>query len=334
MFGPPFSNRLAAYRRAALLSALGASACVPEFDDQPSLVRGDTLLALRAEPAEAAEGAPVSLSALQSGDGQVAFDLCLARKSLTELGPIDTQCLSHGRALERIGRGSVVSTLVPKDACSLFGPRRPEPEPGHPAGRPVDPDLSGGYYQPFLASLPDGEFTLGAVRLDCGLAGADREQVIEYTARHRPNSNVEVERLELRQGGAWVRLDGERASRVRRGTEVDLRVRWADCDQSAAECDSDAGACAPSGGGCTGAETYVFFDPETRSIVERQEHVVATWYTTHGDFADHRSLAEGAANSAENRWMAPPGRTLATLWVVLRDGRGGVGWAQVRVEVE
>lgn len=304
------------------------AACVPEFDDTLSRVTEDQILAVRAVPAEAAEGERVQLDALHAGRGDVAFHLCSERKSLTELGPIDPACLGDGDALEPIPGGTFT---LPMGACSTFGPRRPDPEPGKPAARAVDPDPTGGYYQPVLAAL-GGELAVGAVRLDCGIAGADREQAVEYTARYRPNANVEVERLQARVGSAWREVADDTPLQVRRGAELTLRVTWAAC-ASEAECEGDAGTCQDDvGGACTCAEHYVSYDPGARRIVERTERVVATWFTTQGDLLDHRTSADG--RSSVNRWLAPEEGGNVRLWVVLRDGRGGIGWRSFRAQVQ
>ena len=76
------------------------------------------------------------------------------------------------------------------------------------------------------------------------------------------------------------------------------------------------------------------FDPESGSLVDRTENVVAAWYASGGHFEEHRSDArEAGAGQAQNVWVAPeePGRV--GLWVVLRDGRGGLGHATYPLEI-
>lgn len=75
-------------------------------------------------------------------------------------------------------------------------------------------------------------------------------------------------------------------------------------------------------------ETYTLQFPE--GPVERTENLVAAWYSTSGRFSQERLdletgedtafLAPGSADVPED--PVPPKRT-GTLWVVLRDGRGG-----------
>ena len=67
-------------------------------------------------------------------------------------------------------------------------------------GRPVDPDPTGGYYQPVrLLSAVDGEenVTLEQTRLSCGLAGASPDRLAAYQSRHRANVNPQVDSLEV-----------------------------------------------------------------------------------------------------------------------------------------
>lgn len=338
------SNLLLSCSKTALVALL-LGGCVPEFEEDLSRVSSGTILAVRAEPAEVKESQRVSLGALVATDPDEPFDdtptfrFCVARKPLSELGPVDTSCLSEGdesEALVLLGSGEQVEAVVPETACMSFGPRRPPPEPGKPAARPVDPDPTGGYYQPVVAKVGDTPSVLGAVRLDCGIIGANRDQVIEYNQRFRANLNPAVATLEIRQGNRWVELtpvaSGD-VTRVRGSVQSNLRVTWKDCDEQAPECEEEE--CSPPVEGCAGAETYVSFDSRNRTIVERRESLSASWYANDGTFETYRSepSSEGAT-SATNSWTAPRRAGRVSLWVVLRDGRGGVGWQSYVVEVE
>ena len=153
------------------LAALAASAvaCVPTFDDNLPLIDKSTLLAVQAEPAEAAPGKEVQLSALvgtpnlDAAAPRLSWGLCVARKPLTELGPVNPVCIRPPRAgskdLVDLGSGSTVTATLPMDACRLFGPSLPEPMNGEPAGRPVDPDPTGGFYVPISVTLLDSRVT-------------------------------------------------------------------------------------------------------------------------------------------------------------------------------
>jgi len=308
--------------------AIGAallSACVPDIGDDTSLVSGARVLAIAADPPEVGEGDAVNLSALvaseaESGDA-VSYFSCRARKPLSELGPVAPSCLSgSGDTLVALGSGASVSSAIDRGACSVFGPRRPSAEPGQPAGRAADPDATGGFYQPVMAELPGQLAVLGGVRLDCGLPSADREQVIEYNQRHRINQNPRIDRLEALRGETWTEIVPAGAPpRIGVGERLALRVHWAECAADER---------------CTGAETYVMYDTEATALVDRTETLLATWYATAGDFDAPRTEATGPAPETENAWSAPAEPGPVRLWVVLRDGRGGVGYGVYRLEIE
>lgn len=315
---PPGASR-------ALLLGLVLLACVPDIDDDTSLVSGPRLLAIAADPPEAGEGEPVSLRALLASPADandpVAYFICRARKPLSELGPVAPSCLDGSAdAREWIGSGESATAAIERGACSTFGPRRPSAEPGQPAGRAADPDATGGFYQPVLAELPGQLAVLGGVRLDCGLPTASREQVIEYNQRHRINQNPRIDRLEALRGETWIELvAGGPPLRVGAGERLELRVHWAECAGEER---------------CTGAETYVMYDSEAEALVERNEVLLASWYASSGEFEAARTEAAGGPFRADNAWSAPIEGGPVRLWVVLRDGRGGVGYAAYPLEVE
>lgn len=367
-------------RSLACLGLLGASAsfvgCVPSLDVDLSDVAQPEVIAVRAEPAEAEPGQSVILTALVVGSAEelpaVDFGLCNARKDLAELGPVAPECLRRGaKAVEGLGHGLRVSAVVPEEACNLFGPKRPEAKLGEPAGRPADPDLTGGYYQPVLARLDDDEPTLGAIRLACGLQRADREQVEEYNLRLQPNRNPQPSSLELRIDGKWVEVNFETEAsangtgladagladagaadsggsssddalnaeagiensplpvlEVRAGASVELRVNWDPCPRQVSASKDDPWPA------CGGAEPYLIYNHETRQLDEQREQLVLTWYASAGEVASHRT-APGSPNEARNAntWRAPLRPSEGRLWVVIRDGRGGVGWGSVNLAV-
>lgn len=311
-----------------LLSALALS-CVPELTEELSLVGSPRLLAVIAEPPEAAEGDAVSLTALLAGPrdttrADVSFATCVARKPLSELGPVSPLCLGgSSESLQPLGGGGSVQASIDRGACSRFGPRRPTAEAGQPAGRPVDPDPTGGFYQPVVASLPGQRGVLGAVRLDCGLPGADREVVVEYNGRHRTNRNPAIDRVERREAESWAEVSLQDAAGTGRldvasGTALSLRVSWASC-----AVDEE----------CTGAESYVLFDAQAGVLVEQEEALLASWYATAGAFQEYRTGASPGGQSAENVWVAPTEPGGVDVWVVLRDGRGGVSFRAFSIEV-
>lgn len=333
-----------------LLAFAPLLACVPELDVDLSRVDAPRVLAVRAEPAEVAPGEPVALTALfVDGSGALAggpleWAFCEARRPLAELGPVSRACLGReGDAILPLGTGISVTAPTPDDGCRLFGPEPPPATGDGPAGRPVDPDITGGYYQPLrlFADDSDDDLTLFQLRIACGLAGADQQQAAEYRARARPNAAPEVAAVE-RDG---VVLAPDAVVTVAAGAELPLRLRWEACpeepvcgdnrctlDETAEGCPGDCGG-AP---GCGGAETYLRFDPGALTLTTPREAIRVAWYATGGRFAEARTGRSSAERDAfsDNTWTAPDEPGATTLWLVLRDDRGGVGWRQLDVVVE
>ena len=125
-------NRRPARRATFLGSLLGlgaTSACIPEFDEDPSLVAEPRILAVRAQPAEGEENEQIELAALVAVPaGGTAFApawaFCSAPKPLTELGPVAQPCIegfgSETPILTALGRGETIQARVPQDACRVF----------------------------------------------------------------------------------------------------------------------------------------------------------------------------------------------------------------------
>src|ERR1019366_7925445 len=169
---------------ARVTGALGAIACLglapscrPDLDQIISIVDKPIVLAVRSDPAEAAPTIAVKYTALYVDgagpimNGNLRWDFCEARKPLADLGPVNTECLdTSGSWFVPLGSGADVSGAIPPDACKLFGPDVPPPVPGQPQGRPVDPDTTGGYYDPIriLAPRPPHPITIDETRLSCG----------------------------------------------------------------------------------------------------------------------------------------------------------------------
>ncbi|UJR81756.1 hypothetical protein [Sandaracinus amylolyticus] len=337
-----------------ILIGILASACVPDVDVDESLLGAPRLLAVRAEPSEAAPGDTVRFVGLYA-DASGAIDeapldwaFCIARKPLAELGPVARACLEvENDALVPIGVGLDVSGAIPRDACRLFGPEPPPSEGGEPAGRPVDPDVTGGYAQPLRVLDPsEGVTSLVETRLACGLFGATQQQSVEYTQRYRRNASPTVEALEITRDDGTTETLGDEAIAVRAGEVLTVRVRWPECaledtcgdalcgiDETRASCAAD---CTTIGAGCGGAERYLRFDLATRTLVPERESIRVAWYVSGGTLESERTgVADDDTTSAsENVLTAPDEPGELTLVVVLRDARGGAAWSQARLRVE
>jgi hypothetical protein len=346
-------------RRAMLAGALGLLACRPELAGRPSLITTDRVLAVSSEPAEATPEAAVSYHALYVGpDAEpdpsgLGWAYCTQNKPLAVTGPISPACLvPQGSLLFPLGNGAAATGELPKDDCRVFGPVPPDTKPGEPAVRPVDPDTTGGYYQPVRLLVPtagEPDYVVGVTRISCGISGATQEQAADYNRRYLPNRNPALDSLTVVGADGTATTvspdpQGEPAL-VHPGEQVTFKASWLICPADPACGDGvcsggeDATSCADDCGsaprGC-GTESYVQFDPSTRAIVDRREGIRVSWFVTAGELAHDRSghpEAEADLTETENTWTAPAEAGSVKLWLVVRDDRRGVGWSAYRIDV-
>jgi hypothetical protein len=344
--------RGAAIAGAAALALAGLS-CKPNLDETVSVIGAPIVLAVRSDPPEALPGATVKYTALYvDGSGPVAkvpidWAFCEARKPLAELGPVNNECLvAAGSWFVPIGDGSPVSGALPADGCKLFGPDVPPPVMGQPQGRPVDPDSTGGYYEPVRLLAADGTVTLEETRLSCGLGGVAADVEVDYAHRYHVNTNPSVASLSLVGDGAPLSMSSEGTNAVSPGEHLDLRVAWPACpttdvcmdgvcgpDETSQSCPAD---CATPRG-CAGAERFVAFDITSQALAIQRESIAVAWYTTPGASVDTDRTGRDSADlglTSDNGWQAPTTPGPAHLWVVLRDSRGGSGWAEYVFDVK
>lgn len=341
---------------ASLAGLLSTNACIPEFDEDASLVTEPRILAVRAEPAESEENESVELAALIAvPEGGVSFvpawAFCSAPKPLTELGPVAQPCIedfgSKSPILSDLGSGAAIDALVPDGACRVFGPIPPDETSGDSSARPVDPDDTGGFYQPVLAGISRDDDTpaFGRVRLNCGLTGLAPDEAIKYRLGYRRNENPAVEKLVARVGDARFELEEGQSFPLEPGSEVSFEVSWSDCPrepscgdqvcspgEERAECPDDCSE--PRG--CTGAETYAVFDREAREVVLQREGISVAWYSDIGGFSvpeNGVAASDPEATEETNTWTAPTSERDSRVWVVVRDERGGVGFRSVIANV-
>lgn len=293
------------------IALLGLGGCQPDFGQPLSLVTATRILAVRGQPAEAAPGALVSFDVLTaSPDGTVAapplsWALCDQPKPLTDNNVVSDACLG---ALTPIGPPAPTTiTLVPADACRLFGPDTPPATPGEPALRPRDPDATGGYYQPIRASLND-TVAFGLERLRCNLAGASLAIAQEFQMRYTANQNPQLTPLIAADEGQPIALDALPA-----GRKITFTVGWT----------------------ADSPETFPVLDPASQTLVDHREAMRVSWFASAGAFADERTGSDenDPALTTSDEWTAPAEPGPAHLWVVLRDSRGGVAFAGYELTV-
>lgn len=339
-----------------LAGVSATSACIPEFDEDPSLVETPRILAVRAEPAESEENENVTLTALvavpEGGSALVPeWAFCSAPKPLTELGPVAQACIeqfsAETRLLNFLGSGASIMASVPEGACRVFGPIPPDAASGDASARPVDPDDTGGFYQPVLAgmSLDDRTPAFGRLRLSCGLTGLSPDESLKYRLGYRSNENPAVDTLVATVDGTQIDLGEGGSFAVEPGAQVSFEVSWSECPREASCGD---GVCSPGEErvecpedcseprGCSGAETYAVFDKQVRELGLRRESISVAWYSDVGGF----SVPENGVASSDpdttrttNTWTAPQSERAAHIWVVVRDERGGVGFRSVSTAI-
>jgi hypothetical protein len=365
-----------------LLVVLVATGCKPNLNETVSLVSGTRVLAVQAEPAEVSPMAmaPVSFSLLVVDDNGVVthpdaeWTFCQTRNPLANLGPVAPSCvqpwsqpppvLEDGAGLcpddassclvavappyVGFGGGEAAMGIVPTNACSLFGPNPPPPLMNQPPGRPVDPDPTGGYYQPVTAFVvAQGKTipTLFPYRISCGFANVDPTSSGELTSRYHLNVNPAVESLSI-VGGATLQPDSTgMTNTVAAGQELQLEVAWPSCplmdkcgdtfcgaDESLMSCPLDC----KTPKGCPGAERFVNFSLISESVVDQREGINVAWYATGGTFANDTTGNAGTDTTltSDNGWTAPEASGPVHMWVVLADDRGGIGWAGYALNVQ
>jgi hypothetical protein len=373
----------------ALLLGMVAG-CKPNLQDTVSIVTASRVLAIRSQllvsddagsppplaagEAEAKPAEGVTLTALYiDGSGPVTtssldWAFCHERKPLAELGPVSPLCLEvAGDWFTPLGVGNEVTGAVPKDACQQFGSDAPQPEPGQPPGRPVDPDPTGGYYQPIRLLAPGGDgptVTIGETRILCTLASFSPDVVAAFQQRYHRNTNPVVSSLGVVGAPApWSAASDANGTPnvVAVGQRVALEMAWASCPTADAPSDEVCGpdetgtSCGTCGAavaishddccvdincthakGCAGAERYVVLDAASGALVDRREAMAVAWFATGGTFAFDRAgrSNDDPATTSDNAWQAPATPGTVTMWVVLRDERGGVGWEEYKVDVQ
>ncbi|MES1177506.1 MAG: hypothetical protein ABUL62_24500 [Myxococcales bacterium] len=337
---------------------LAAVGCVPTFDDNLPLVQKPIVLSVQSEPAEAAPNTQVQLTALVATpdvDGAapaVAWGLCIARKPLTELGPVNPICIQPPGAAKGsilpLGSGATVTATLPADACRLFGPSLPEAMNGEPPGRPVDPDPTGGFYQPIGVTLDEtGVTSLGAVRIFCPPSGLDQELGVAFNTNYRNNQNPTLDSIAVvSESGKLEPIPAEPDTlRVSRAQTLQFRTTWAACPTTPKCGDGICGAledrnsCADDctvPKGCTGAEPYTYFNPDSRLLESRHETIRVSWFATGGRFENAvtgRDEDEFSLNTTDNTWSAPDVVGKVRAWLVVRDARGGQSFRSFLLDV-
>jgi hypothetical protein len=265
-------------------------------------VSSPRVLAVRGEPAEARPGTAIVYDLLVAGGdaGGTRWSYCNTPKPLDEHNIVANGCLADQLAF---GAGPSAAAPLPLNACQLFGPDPPPQMPGQPPLRPRDPDVSGGYYQPVRVQA-DGVTGFGLERIVCNLAAAGAEISVEFAQRYTANQNPSL--LPLQSSSP---LDS-----VPAGSKLVLTAAWTP----------------------ESAERYPVYDLAQLALVDHRESLRVSWFATAGEL-EHDRTGRGEdelETSSDDTWTAPPTPGPVSLWVVLRDSRGGVDFAAYTVVVQ
>ncbi len=319
---PARLGRAAALALAA--AALAAVGCKPDLGAPPSLVTGPQILAIRGTPPEAAESASVTYDVLAvdvTGTVDcppIDWAQCLAPDPPANGNDVSSACLTIP---DDTGPAPTFTAALPDDACMLFGPETPPPQKGQPPTRPADADTTGGYYQPIRAtwSVDSGQQLAFALeRILCRLANAPVDAAGQYAADYLPNQNPQLADLLLDPAGAATPLftagqTPPTPGTIAAGQTVTLQADWS------------AGS----------AETFLVWDVVSLSLVMQQESLRVSWFATGGSF-EHDASGRSATETetfTQNNWTAPNAAGPVHFWMVLRDDRGGLDFAEAEIDV-
>lgn len=292
-------------RAAIACASIALGACIDELPQQTSRIDAPRVLAIVAEPAEAAPGAAVGYAAIiATPDGPreaaVAWSYCTAPKPPTEDNIVAAACIGDPAALAPLGDSATVAATLPADACRTHGPDTP------PGGfRPRDPDPSGGYYQPVRAAQDGAPLAFGLHRLACDLADAPPAIVREYRERYAANTHPTLASFRVLRAGAPID-----PATVAPGEALTLDATWP----------------------AAAAEPYVRYDRARVAIVPAIETLRVGWFATGGTLAADATGALTPTSTAVT-WIAPTTAGDVHLWAVLHDDRGGVAVAALTATV-
>jgi hypothetical protein len=307
----------------ALITVALLAGCKPDLGAPQSLVVGPRVLAVRGTPPEAKQSAPVVYDTLVVDvDGQtttpdIGWAQCKEPHPPAESNIVSSACLT----IPDDASGESFMAPMPGDACTNFGPL-----PSMPGARPSDPDVTGGYYQPVRAvwhSAGGDETAFGLERIFCLIGSiAPTDVAGRFATEYVTNVNPVIAGAVVDPDSAATPLftAGEAApapATVTVGQIVTLQASWTD-DSS---------------------ESFLVYDITAHDLKTEREALRLSWFATGGEFQHDRSGHSGeeidmfGQNFTQNVWTAPLTPGLVHLWLVLRDSRGGVDFAEAQIDV-
>jgi hypothetical protein len=311
MNGSPAERRARRLMRISLIpgATLAVTAtCIPNLGPGDSLITSPRVLAVRAVPAEANPGTPVTFTAFAVDTGgtipspKIIWDFCTAPLPLTEDNVVSNACLGAS-SIVPAGFGEATTAPTPEDACALFGPDVIQGD-----FRPPDPDSTGGYYQPLRALMSGSDAVFELARIHCDLANASASAVKAFAAAYKLNQNPTLLPLTGAIRGSPVPLDA-----IPAGASLVLTASWP----------------------ASSAETFAYYDPATATVTTQREAMQVAWYSTADSLeteATGRTSTDSATTTTDT-WTAPSAPGTSHAFVVLRDSRGGVDFVDTELTV-
>jgi len=301
--------------------------CAPDLNVKASRVVQTRVVAVRATPAEARPGEAVSWDAVVVSPlpappaAAIDWAMCASPRNPSDSITVSMACFAAADATPGTmapvvpitgAQGAHAQANIPADACRKVGPEVPQTSDTGAAQRPPDADITGGYQLPIRLVLTDPtgtDVSFDRQRVRCNLASAPASAAREYEARYQNNQNPTIAALEF--GGTIAAVDGSAHFGVPRGSRVPIRIQWPPASK----------------------ETYVLFDPTVRDVVERSENLETGWFTNGGEFERDRTTADEDQPVTSNELILDPDVAQpVTVWIVLRDDRGGVGSTRLTID--
>jgi hypothetical protein len=271
--------------------------CQNALDQRLDLVDAPRVLAVVSDPAEAKPGAMVSLSALVASPAGPISDAPTWALCTAPKAPTEDNAVAVGC----LGSDQLVPLGMSVTATATIPSDAcqlfgPDVPPG--GFRPRDPDSTGGYYQPVRADAGDAGRAFGFARITCNLPGAPGDVAHTYQMDYVANANPVLHPLVV--------------GTVAAGSDVTLTASWDE------------------------PETYLYYDPQSQTLVTRREAMRLSWFATDGSLpVDATAVGEDdPATSVSTTWHAPTTTGPAWLWLVLRDSRGGIATQTIAVTVQ
>jgi hypothetical protein len=310
----------------ALGALLSLMACTYDFE-RSSEITDRRILAVQVDPPELAPGTPVP-------DSVRARALVVDPADPLAVAEVRwSSCLRPARAAAAVGRAE--NTRCPDDEGTVLHASGSTPIESVSQSIPVSGDVSG------MLTAGEGQPAPQIhVQLEVDSEKGPLVAVKQVTVSTRlpegqePNRNPAIQGLKL-DGTDWL-PDEPRV--IKYGDCPDERKR-----EVVGEDDSLVKVCE--------YELEPFFDEAEQQFYEdrgfsgqqelQRERLLFAWFTTAGSFRQDITRSFDPRDPSpdnvgpKNKWREPPTKAeRATLWVVVRDGRGGITWARREVIFE